>query len=308
MRYRLKFALAACAATALLPNVAAAQEKLRAVASFSILGDMVSRVGGDRVDVKTLVAAGGDAHVYEPTPADAAELSKAQIVFQNGLKFEGWVEKLVTASGYKGDVVSATTGIKTITVPDRGGKPDKHGHNHGGKADPHAWQSAANAQIYVKNIKDAMCKQDAAGCGIYTANAAAFTAEIAKLHEEIKTKVAAIPAANRKVITSHDAFGYFAQAYGVKFLAPRGVSTESEASAKDVARLIDQIRKEKVTALFVENISDPRLIEQIARETKIKLGGTLYSDALSKKDGPASTYLDMMRHNANLIAGAMTGV
>ena len=306
MRYRLKSTLAVCvAAITIAPSVATAQDKLRAVASFSILGDMVSRVGGDRIDVKTLVGAGGDAHVYEPTPADAAELSKAQIVFLNGLKFEGWIEKLITSSGYKGDVVTATTGIATISIADRGGKAEKHGHNHGGRADPHAWQSAAHAQVYVNNIRDGLCKRDATGCAAYTTNAAAFTSEIAKLHDEIKAMVAAVPAANRKVITSHDAFGYFAQAYGVTFLAPRGVSTESEASAQDVAKLIDQIRKEKVKALFVENISNPRLIEQIGRETKVKLGGTLYSDSLSKKGEQASTYLDMMRHNANLITGAM---
>ena len=284
-----------------------AQEKLRAVATFSILGDLVSRIGGDRVAIATLVGPGGDAHVYQPTPADAAELSKARVVFQNGLKFEGWIEKLITSSGTKGEVITASSGIKTITQPDRGGKADKHGHNHGGKADPHAWQNAANVLIYVRNIKDGLCKVDSAGCATYTANAAAFSAEITKLDGEIKAQMAAVPAAKRKVITSHDAFGYFAQAYGIKFLAPRGVSTESEASAKDVARLIDQIRKEKVTALFVENISDPRLIEQIARETGVKAGGTLYSDALSKVGEPAATYLDMMRHNAKLIAGAMVG-
>lgn len=286
-------------------TIAQAEDRTRVVATFSILGDMVTRVGGDRVEVKVLVGAGGDAHVYQPTPADAAELAKARLVFQNGLKFEGWVEKLIASSGYKGRVVTATDGIEKISLPDRQGKPDKHGHDHSGKADPHAWQSLANALIYVRNVKEGLCRIDIEGCALFAANAAAYAKEIEQLESEIKTKIASIPSTARKVITSHDAFAYFARAYGIRFLSPRGVSTESEASAKDVARLIDQIRKEKVRALFVENISDPRLIEQIARETGVKLGGTLYSDALSEAGGPAATYLDMMRHNANLLAEAM---
>lgn len=283
----------------------AAEEKLRVAATFSILGDMVSRVGGDRTTVKTLVGAGGDAHVYQPTPADAAELAKAKLIFQNGLKFEGWIDKLITSSGYRGEVVIATKGVRTIRVAERHGKADKHGHDHSGKDDPHAWQSLSNALIYVRNIKEALCKIDIPGCAIYAANAAAYSAEIIKLDEDIKGQMQAVSQSARKVITSHDAFGYFAQAYGIRFLSPRGISTESEASARDIARLIDQVRKEKVKALFVENISDPRLIEQIARETGVKPGGTLYSDALSLAGGPASTYLEMMRHNAMLIASSM---
>lgn len=283
----------------------AAQEKLRVVATFSILGDMVSRVGGERVEVKTLVGAGGDAHVYQPTPADAAELANAKLIFQNGLKFEGWMEKLITSSGYKGEVVVATKGVKTIRVAERHGKADKHGHDHSGKDDPHTWQSLSNALVYVRNIKEALCKLEGSGCAVYAANAAAYSADITKLDADIKARMQAIPQSARKVITSHDAFAYFAQAYGVRFLSPRGISTESEASAKDVARLIDQIRKEKVRALFVENISDPRLLQQIARETGVKPSGTLYSDALSATSGPAGTYLDMMGHNAKLIAEAM---
>lgn len=283
----------------------AAQEKLRVVATFSILGDMVGRVGGDRIEVKALVGPGGDAHVYQPTPADAAELSKARMVFQNGLKFEGWIEKLIRSSGYKGEVVVATKGVKTLQVAHRHGKADKHGHDHSGNADPHAWQSLSNALIYVRNVKEALCKIDITGCATYAANAAAYSSEMTKLDADIKARMQAVPQSARKVITSHDAFAYFAQAYGIRFLSPRGVSTESEASAKDVARLIDQIRKERVRALFVENISDRRLIEQIARETGAKPGGTLFSDALSPAGGPATTYLDMMRHNAKLIAEAI---
>jgi zinc/manganese transport system substrate-binding protein len=307
MRLRLGILLVAGLVQLAAASGAETQERLRTVATFSILGDMVARVGGDRVEVKTLVGPGGDAHVYQPTPADAAELAKARLVFQNGLKFEGWIEKLIESSGYKGSVVTTTERIDTISVPDRHGKRDKHGHDHSGKADPHAWQSLANALIYVRNIKDGLCRLDIDGCATYAANAAAYVKEIELLNGQIKAQMAAVPPAARKVITSHDAFAYFARAYGIRFLSPRGVSTESEASAKDVARLIDQIRKEKVKALFVENISDPRLIKQIGRETGVALGGTLYSDALSASGGPAATYLDMMRHNARLISGAMAG-
>jgi zinc/manganese transport system substrate-binding protein len=304
-RTLLSLALSVCVSS-VFATAALAQPKPTAVATFSILGDMVARVAGGRFEVKTLVGPEGDGHVYQPTPADAAEVAKARIVFQNGLKFEGWMEKLIASSGYKGEVVSATKGIKTIKVAERQGHADKHGHDHSGKADPHAWQSLSNALIYVRNVKDGLCKVDAAGCATYAANASAYETEIGALDAEIKGLMAAIPQANRKVITSHDAFGYFAVAYGVRFLSPRGISTESEASARDVARLIDQIRKEKVRALFVENISDPRLIEQIGRETGVKPGGTLYSDALSKRGGPAATYLEMMRHNARLLSTSMS--
>jgi zinc/manganese transport system substrate-binding protein len=301
---RLLAHLAVALGAMLAPLSAAAQKKLPVVATFSILGDMTVRVGGERVSVKTLVGPEGDAHVYQPTPTDAAEIAKARILIQNGLKFEGWLDKLIRASGYKGEMATASRGVTTI--PASGGHGHAHNHDHGA-VDPHAWQSLANALIYASNIRDGLCQVDGEGCAVYTANADAYQREISALDAEIKAKMAAVPASRRTVITSHDAFGYFARGYGIRFLAPRGVSTESEASAKDVARLIDQIRKEKATALFVENISDARLIEQIGRETGVKLGGTLYSDALSRPGGPAATYLEMMRHNAGLIAGAMAG-
>jgi zinc/manganese transport system substrate-binding protein len=281
---------------------AVAQERVPVVATFSILGDMVTRVGGEHVEVTTLVGPEGDAHVYQPTPADAAEVARARIVFENGLGFEGWLPRLIRSSGYKGEVVTVTKGVGTIAPRDA--------HAHAGKdrsaPDPHAWQDLANALGYVANIKDGLCRVDGARCAHYAYNAGAYQAEVALLHAEIKSSLRAFAPERRKVITSHDAFGYFGHAYGVTFLAPQGLSTESEPSAKVVARLIDQIRREKVKALFVDSISDPRLVEQIARETGAKVGGTLYSDALSKRGGPASTYLDMMRHNAKMIADALS--
>ncbi len=275
---------------------ASAAEKLKAVASFSILADLVSRVGGERVDVTSIVGPDGDAHVYEPKPDDAKAVAAAGLVFINGLGFEGWMDRLGEASGYKGKIVTASAGIKIHKMADVGAERD-----------PHAWQSVENAGVYVGNIAAALCEADSSGCETYKANAAAYDKELKDLDAEIKAAIARVPGDRRVVITSHDAFGYFAGAYGVTFLAPEGVSTESEASAQDVAKLIRQIRARKATALFIENMSDPRLIEQIARETGVKMGGALYSDALSARDGPASTYLDMMRHNAKLLTDAMAG-
>lgn len=293
---------------------AVAADKIPVVATFSILGDFVTKVGGDRIALRTIVGPEGDAHVYQPTPKDAADIAKARIVFANGLGFEGWMERLVAASGYKGPIVVATAGVKALKAEaeeHEHGKTEqqdaKEGHDAHSGDDPHAWQSVANAKLYVANVKTGLCQADIAGCADYTKNAAAYTAELDALETEIKTRIAQVPETGRKVITSHDAFGYFAHAYGVTFLAPTGVSTESEASAKDVAKLIDQIRAEKVKAVFVENVTDTRLVEQIARETGAKIGGTLYSDALSKTDGPAASYAAMMRHNLKLLSAAMLG-
>jgi zinc/manganese transport system substrate-binding protein len=312
---KMHYALAVIAALALAATgayTAHAEPNIKAVATFSILGDMVGRVGGDRVSVTTLVGPDGDAHVYEPNPADAKAVSEAGVVFVNGLGFEGWLDRLTKAAAYEGPVIVATKGIKPLAMEedkekhgrDRG--KEEHGHHHEGK-DPHAWQSLKNGLTYVKNIADGFCKADAAGCDAYRRNAEAYSAEITALDKQVREDLGKIAKAKRKVITSHDAFGYFGAAYGIEFLAPQGVSTEAEASAADVAKLIRQIRKDKVTALFVENISNPRLIEQIGRETSVKPGSALYSDALSAKDGPAATYLDMFKHNVGLLMQSMAG-
>ena len=279
---------------------ALAQEKIPVVATFSILADMTQRVGGDRVAVQALVGPEQDAHVFQPSPAAAAAVSKARVVISNGFGFEGWMERLISSSGYKGAIVVATAGLTPL-------KPDEEHQNDPSNADPHAWQNATNALTYAENIKAGLCAADTEGCETYTNNARAYAAELLALDSDIKARIGALPSDKRKVITSHDAFGYFAQAYDVTFMAPTGISTDSEASAKDVAKLISQIKSEKVTALFVENISDARLMEQIARETGVQIGAVLYSDALSKADGPASTYLDMMRYNARELTKAMAG-
>jgi zinc/manganese transport system substrate-binding protein len=268
---------------------------LKAVASFSVLGDMVARIGGERIALKVLVGPDGDAHGFEPSPADASALAAAGIVFVNGLGFEPWMEKLAAASGYRGPLIAASAGV----IPR---EMQEDGHTH---TDPHAWQDLANGAIYVRNIEAALASADPAGKSVYEANAAALLAELAGLDRWTRAEIGAVPAAKRKVITSHDAFGYFAAAYGVTFIAPEGLSTDAEPGAGDLARLIDQIRHEGIKALFIENMSDPRLIGMIARETGATPGGTLYSDALSPPDGPAPAYPAMFRNNVPKLKAAM---
>jgi zinc/manganese transport system substrate-binding protein len=280
---------------------------VKAVASFSILGDLVQQVGGERVAVEVLVGPGSDAHVFQPTPSQARLVGQAQIVFSNGLGFEGWMSRLLNTAAYKGRHVVVSQGIKPITAEaDDHGHGHKHGHHHD-EADPHAWQAVPNAIAYVGNIAKGLCKADATGCDQYQRNAGAYIAQLKTLDTDIRATWATIPAAQRKVITSHDAFGYYAHAYGVKFLAPQGVNTDSEASARGVAQLVRQIKKEQIKALFVESISDPRLIAQIGRETGVKPAGELYSDSLSDAQGPAANYLAMMRTNTSALTQAIQG-
>ncbi len=318
-----------------------AHDHIKVVASFSILGDLVKQVGGEHVDLTTLVGPDGDAHVYSPSPADAKAMAQAKIVFVNGLGFEGWMERLVQSSGSKAEIVAVTDGIKPITFEedeghdhghDHGkdaakhdhdhdekhakhdhdhdhGKHDhahEHGHHHHDGPDPHAWQSVGNVKTYVANIRDALIAAAPAEKVEFDANAAAYLEKLDALDAEVRAAIDAIPAERRTIITSHDAFGYFADAYGIEVVAPQGVSTEAEPTAKDVARLITQIREEGVKAVFVETITDPRMIERIAEEGGAKIGGTLYSDALSPPDGPAGTYIDMMRHNIRTLSAGLS--
>jgi len=319
MRRMLSRALLIASTLAALPATAQA-EPLKVVATFSIIGDFARQVGGDRIDLTVLVGPNGDAHVYEPKPQDAARIGAADVVLANGLKFEGFIDRLVAASGTKASVTELSRGVKPLPALEEEGHDasgDHGSHDHAadeghavhehGAYDAHAFQSIPNAMIYVANIADAFCAADAAGCEEYRANAAAYTTTLQALDAEVRAAVAAMPEGKRTIITSHDAFGYFQQEYGLAFLAPEGVSTEAEASAAEVARLIDQIRHEGASAVFVENVTNPRLIQQIARETGLRTGGELYSDALSAAGGPASTYVEMMRHNIRTIAEAVSG-
>jgi zinc/manganese transport system substrate-binding protein len=294
-RRPLHFAL--IAGLAIVGLTGEAQAKLKTVASFSILGDMVSRIGGDRIELTTLVGSNADTHVYEPKPADAKLIAESSVLFVNGLGFEGWMTRLVEASGYKGPVIVASEGVKPREMEEDGQQI----------TDPHAWQDLSNGVLYASNIAAGLCKADPDGCDTYRKNAEAYQGELKAIDKDVRDKVATVPADQRKVITSHDAFGYFGAAYGIEFIAPLGVSTDAEASAADVARLIEQIKATGIKALFIENMTDPRLIEQIASETGAKSGGELYADALSAPGEGAETYIDMFRHNIGLLATAMAG-
>jgi zinc/manganese transport system substrate-binding protein len=287
----------------LLPYVAQAQQKLKVVATFSILGDLAKNVGGDRVEVSTLVGPDGDAHVYSPAPADGRRLAEATLVVANGLKLEGWMGRLIKSSGTKARVIEAAKGIQPVKTEALHGHSHDHGH---ADLDPHAWQSVPNVKLYVANVRDGLIAADPAGKADYEANAAVYLAKLDALDAEIRAAVERIPRDRRKIITSHDAFGHFQKAYGIAFVAPQGVSTEAEASAKDVARIIQQIRREKIPAVFLENVSDQRLVERIAKESGARIGGKLYSDALSAPDGAAGTYIDMMRHNIRALSAALS--
>ncbi len=284
-------------------------EPLRVVASFSIMGDMVKNVGGEDVVVTTLVGPDGDAHVYEPTPSDAKAVSNAQLLVVNGLHFEGWMDRLVQSAGYRGEIVVVSQGVTPRQMKeeheDAAHGEQHHDPHHHGTIDPHAWQDLANGVIYVDNLIAALVKVDPDHAEAYRRRGAAYRAQLQDTDRWVRAQIATVPAAQRRVITSHDAFGYFSAAYGVEFLAPVGWNTENEPSAKDVARLIRQIKQEKTRALFVENMSDPRLIKRIAREAGGVVGGTLYSDALAPAGQTGDSYIGMFRHNVPALTAAM---
>ena len=287
--FRLLILVGVATASAILPASAQQQApQLKVVTTFSILGDFARNVGGDRVDVMTLVGPNGDVHVYTPTAADAAAIRNARLVIVNGLGLEGWLPRLVESSGSNATIVVATHGI----APRKIAAGETLSRDRiAGSADPHAWQSVANAEIYVTNTRDAMIAADPANAATYRANASAYQTKLEVLDRDVREAVARIPAERRKVISTHDAFGYFAAAYNITFVAPQGVSTEAEPSAGDIATIIAQIKKEKIPAVFLENISDPRLMRQIASETDAAIGGTLYSDSLTKGNGEAPAIL-----------------
>ena len=270
--------------------------RLNVVASTSILGDMVRNVGGDAVDLTVLIGPNTDAHNYEPTPAAARSLAKADLVVVNGLGLEGWRNRLIDAANFKGPVLEASSGVAPREL-DEGGEV---------VADPHAWQDLANGKIYVANIAHALAAADPAHAADYAARAAAYGAEMERTDAWVRSEFEKIPPAQRKIVSSHDAFGYLAGAYQVQFVAPQGISEDAEPSASDLRQLIQQIRDDRIKVLFVENALSPRVIEQIGRDTGAKIGGELYADALSLPGGPADTYLGMFRHNVPLLRDAMS--
>jgi len=325
LRSALKSATALAAFSLSFPLASWAEEPLPVVATFSILGDMVERIGGEHIALTTLVGPDGDAHVYQPTPKVARSVAEADVLFLNGLEFEGWLQRLAEAASFGGAMVVATKGVVPIAFDDHDDHDDhdehddhddydEHddhddhddhaGHDHGA-FDPHAWQSLENAVIYANNIAAGLAQADPENAGDYYANRAAFITEVETLRADIGAMMKSLPADKRTVVTPHDAFGYFAATYDLTFVAPQGMSTDSEVSAADVAALITQIREESISAVFIESITDNRMMQQIANETGATIGGTLYSDALSAQSGPASTYLDMMRHNATTLFDAL---
>ncbi|HMM93106.1 metal ABC transporter substrate-binding protein [Bradyrhizobium sp.] len=284
------FIIALAMLAAIGPSRAA--ERLDVVASFSIIGDFVRNVGGNSVSVTTLVGPDSDAHVYAPTPADAKKIAGARLIFVNGLGFEGWLPRLVQSSGSRAKIVTASDGISPLRL--------------GSAADPHAWQSVGNAKVYVANISRALAAADPDGAEQFRKNAQAYVETLDALDREVRDAVARIPPDRRKVISTHNAFGYFAAGYGIEFIAPLGVSTESEPSARDIARIITQIRTAGIPAVFLENITDPRLIGRISAETGARIGGTLYSDSLTGEKGDSPTYIAMVRHNIKTLTSALS--
>ncbi|TRL39387.1 metal ABC transporter substrate-binding protein [Rhizobium straminoryzae] len=289
--------LAAAAGPALLAlSAPVSAAELKAVASFTVLADVVHQVGGDKVHVASLVGPDGDPHEFEPSPSDAKKLKEADVVFVSGEGLEGWMDRLITASGFKGKPVTASEGVNTRTMEEDGKTV----------TDPHVWNSPVNVKVWVANIEKALSAADPADAATFKANAEAYAKKLDAMDAYARDKIGKVPEDRRKVLTSHDAFGYFGREYKVTFLAPLGISTESEAAATDVAKLIDQIKAEHVKTYFFENSNDPRLVKQVAKATGAEPGGELYVESLSKAKGPAPTYEKMFRYNVDQLAAAMT--
>lgn len=300
----------------LLARPAPAQARLSVVASFSILADMARQIGGEHITLRAIAGPDVDAHGFQPRPSDAAALAGADVVIRNGLGFEGWLDRMIRSSGFRGRLVTTTEGLTPRMMQAHA----HHGHDHGGSGrrqhhsvaarqtqDPHAWQDLRLAENYLRQIAAGLIATDPGGEALYRRNAEAYAARLATLDQWVRAEIAKVPPARRKIVTSHDAFGYFGDAYGVRFLAPQGVSTEAEPSAAEVGRLIRQIKAESITALFMENMTNPATLQRIAQETGLRVRGRLYADALSAEAGPAPTYEAMFRHNVSLMVPAMRG-
>jgi len=301
-----------------MPSILRAQEPLRVVASFSILGDMIRQVAGERIALRTVAGPNVDAHTFQPRPSDAEALRGAALAVRNGLGFDGWFDRMVRSANWRGRMVTATEGLIPLRMA---AHSHGHSHGHGGSQpqggpqqgqprtvpDPHAWQDLRLGIRYVQAIAAALGAADAANAAAYTTAAEAYVARLTDLDAWVRAQVATVPEARRVVVTSHDAFGYFGAAYGIRFMAPQGVSTEAEPSAAEVGRLIRQIRSERITAVFMENMGNPATLQRLAQEAGVRVGGRLYADALSAAEGPAASYEAMFRHNVALLVPAMRG-
>jgi len=280
---------------------AEAADRPKVVATFSVLGDMIARIAGDRVQLTTIVGGDGDCELYQPTAADARAVAQAQLFVMNDLnpRFEPWAETLMKQAGFRGTKLVASQGVNVI-IDDRPRSGVK-----GQQYDQHAWHDPTNALVYVANIAEGLARIDPSNAAFYRNRAEAYTGEIRALDSWARSELAAVPSAKRRVITSHDGFEYLARAYDIEMTPARGKVNDADPSAEDIARLIQQIRTTKVKAIFIENMNDPRLIERVAREAGATIGGTLYSDSLSKPGGEADTYLKMVRHNVSALKAAM---
>ena len=285
--------LVAIVAITLYASASLAKDRIKIVASFSILGNMVEQVVGDHADVTTIVGPDADAHVYQPSAADARAVANADIIFVNGLGFETWSDTLIVESGTNASVHVATAGVKIVTVD--------------GSTDPHAWNSLSNGAVYVNNIASTLSEKMPTKANMIEANRAAYVDQLLALDIATKATLANLPANKRTVVTAHDAFGYLADAYDMIFLAPVGIDTDAEPSAQELAVLIDQLKADGAAALFVENITSPALVQQIADETGLTIGGRLFSDALSERGGPATSYLAMFEYNLETLLTALEG-
>ena len=306
--------LPALAAMALLPRPAASQAAAPLlVASFSILGDITAQLAGDRFRLRSIAGPNVDAHSFQPRPSDAEALRGAALVIRNGLGFDGWMDRMIRAAGYRGPVATATQGIAPRMMAghnhDHGGAGRRQAHSVGPREvpDPHAWQDLRHGIAYCRTIAAALASALPAQAAATEAAATATITRLEALDAWVRAEIATVPEARRRVVTSHDAFGYFGAAYGVTFLAPQGISTEAEPSAAEVARLIRQIRAEGITAVFMENMGNPATLERLSREAGVTVRGRLYADALSEPSGPAGSYEAMFRHNVGLLVTAMRG-
>jgi ABC-type Zn uptake system ZnuABC Zn-binding protein ZnuA len=268
--------------------------KIKVVATASIFMDMAKNIGGDKIDVQTIVPIGADPHIYEPTPADAALVASADILLKNGLTFEGWLNELMENSGTKAKIVVITNGVAPITSPEF--------HN---STDPHAWMSVYNAFFYIHNIKKALCEYDPTNRDFYEKNYSDYRAKLVALDKEVAIKINSIPIHQRVLITSHDAFQYFGRHYMMRVFSVLGTSTDADVQTSDLIKLNKIIRQDSVAAVFIESTINPKLLNQIAKDNHCIIGGKLYADSIGDENSPAPTYEAMIRHNTDQIVNAL---
>jgi zinc/manganese transport system substrate-binding protein len=302
--FRTVLSLVAISIIILLPGVAIAADKIKVVATFSVIADMVANVAGDLVDLVTIVGPNADCEEYEPTAADVPKMANARILFMNGLNddFEPWLANLMNQAKFAGTKVIVTRGVKALTAEDEhpmGGKPKAT------VLDQHAWMTPHNGILYVRNITDTLARIDPGNADTYRNRAASYTQQLRDLDSWAHDEMAEVPTAKRRVLSSHDSLQYLGVAFGITMISVNGWTNKSEPSAADLARMTDQIRRDHVRALFLDSITDPRAMERISKETGAVIGGTVYGDALSKSDGGAGTYIEMIHHDISTLKAGM---